>query len=380
MTVLPEVPGILTADQCAATGAAIAAMQESSGALPWFPGGQTDPWDHVESAMALSVTGFRAEAEAAYEWSRRTQRPDGSWPIRTVDGRVTDPNTDANFCAYLAVGVWHHFLVTEDEAFLRRLWPTVWKAVELVLRFQAPSGQIRWGGAHPLPHSQDRAAPGSTRAGTGEVGAVPPGMFDDAMLTGSASIHQALGCAALLAEAIGQPEPGWIAARDRLGHALRSHTDRFLPPSDHSMDWYYPVLGGAVRGQQGEELIAARWDEFVVTGLGIRCVDHRPWVTGAETCELVLALDCLDDRTNALRLFADMQHLRDPDGSYWTGLVYADGKRWPVEKSCWTSAAVVLAADALSRTSPGNGVFRDADPYSAPVYDTADLDCTCARV
>ncbi|MGZ8176856.1 prenyltransferase [Williamsia sp. SKLECPSW1] len=378
MASVPEVPGILTAGQCVATGAAIAAMQESSGALPWFPGGQTDPWDHVESAMALSVTGFHAEAVAAYEWSRRTQRPDGSWPIRTVVGRVTDPNTDANFCGYLAVGVWHHFLVTGDEAFLARMWPTVWKAIELVLRFQAPSGEIRWGGAHPLPHSQDSAVPGPSGDGRADVGTVPPGMFDDAMLTGSASIHQALGCAALIAEVMEQPESRWIAARDRLGHALRSHTDRFLPPSDHSMDWYYPVLGGAVRGRQGEELIAARWEEFVVPGLGARCVDHRPWVTGAETCELVLALDCLDDTTAALQLFADMQHLRDPDGSYWTGLVYADGKRWPVEKSCWTSAAVVLAADALSRTSPANGVFRDADPYSAPVATTADVDCACA--
>ena len=125
MTVQPEVPGILTADQCAQTGAAIAAMQEPSGALPWFPGGQTDPWDHVESAMALSVTGFHDEAEAAYEWLRRTQRDDGSWPIRTVVGRVVDANTDANFCAYPAVGVWHHFLITEDEAFLRRMWPMV---------------------------------------------------------------------------------------------------------------------------------------------------------------------------------------------------------------------------------------------------------------
>ena len=46
-------------------------------------------------------------------------------------------------------------------------------------------------------------------------------------------------------------------------------------------------------------------------GLGIRCVDTNPWVTGAETCELVLALDALGDRDRALRLFADMQHLRD---------------------------------------------------------------------
>jgi hypothetical protein len=126
------------------------------------------------------------------------------------------------------------------------------------------------------------------------------------------------------------------------------------------MDWYYPILGGAVRGTVAHERIRERWNDFVVDGLGIRCVDHRPWVTGAETCELVLALDALGSSTRAKELFASMQHLRDPDGSYWTGLVYTDGERWPVEKSSWTSAAVVLAADALSRTTGGSGLFRDA--------------------
>ncbi len=354
---------MLSEDQCDKTGAAIAAMQEPSGAMPWFPGGQTDPWDHVESAMALSVTGRYDEAEGAYEWSRRTQRPDGSWAIRSVVGAVTDPNTDANFCAYLAVGVWHHYLITGDTRFLERMWPTVFSAIELVLRFQTRGGQIRWGGKYPLP-------------ATG-------GMFAEAMLTGSASIHQALGCAVAIADEMGQPSPAWRDAQLRLGHALRSHTDRFAPPSDHSMDWYYPVLGGAVRARAGQEMIAARWDEFVVADLGIRCVDHRPWVTGAETCELVLAMNCLGADDDALTLFADMQHLRDPDGSYWTGLVFADGKRWPVEKSCWTSAAVVLAADALSRTSNANGIFRDADPLAEvtiPAGEIADLGCGCATV
>ena len=94
---IPAIAGVLTSQQVLATGAAIAGMQEDSGALPWFPGGQTDPWDHIESAMALSVTGFHAEAEAAYSWSRRHQRADGSWPIRTVGGRIEDPNIDSNF-------------------------------------------------------------------------------------------------------------------------------------------------------------------------------------------------------------------------------------------------------------------------------------------
>ena len=69
MTPIPELTDLISAQDCLATGRAIAAMQESNGAMPWFPGGQTDPWDHIESAMALSATGLMAEAEAAYEWS-----------------------------------------------------------------------------------------------------------------------------------------------------------------------------------------------------------------------------------------------------------------------------------------------------------------------
>lgn len=332
----PHIPGVLTAEQVHQTGRAIAAMQEDCGALPWFPGGQTDPWDHIESAMALSATGFYAESEAAYAWSARTQRADGSWPIKVVDGRIADPGIDSNFCAYLAVGVWHHYLITGDRGFLDRLWSTVWSAINLVCRFQRADGAFRWGADH------------RTLA-----------MFDEALITGNASIYQALDCAVAIADELGQPEPAWQRAREVLGAALRETPERFEPPSEHSMDWYYPVLGGAVRGSAGEELIARRWDEFVVPGLGARCVDHRPWVTGAETSELALALDALGDTAAAIDLVSSIQHLRDPDGSYWTGLVYDDGKRWPVEKSCWTSAAVVLAADAISRATPGNGIFRD---------------------
>ena len=67
------------------------------------------------------------------------------------------------------------------------------------------------------------------------------------------------------------------------------------------MDWYYPILGGALRGRAADARIDERWGDFVVDGLGIRCVDDRPWVTGAETCELVLALDALGDRDRSAR-------------------------------------------------------------------------------
>ena len=67
------------------------------------------------------------------------------------------------------------------------------------------------------------------------------------------------------------------------------------------MDWYYPVLGGALRGRGGASIgSGTRWDRYVVPGLGIRCVDDEPWVTGAESAECVMALDTVGMRDEAL--------------------------------------------------------------------------------
>ena len=52
-------------------------------------------------------------------------------------------------------------------------------------------------------------------------------------------------------------------------------------------------------------------------------------------------------------------HLRDPDGSYWTGYVFADDARWPVERSTWTAAAVLLAVDALEAGIDTGTVYLD---------------------
>ena len=59
---IPSLPGLLGPQDVRATAAAIARAQEPSGAIPWFPGGHVDPWDHVECAMALLVGG---EVDAA---------------------------------------------------------------------------------------------------------------------------------------------------------------------------------------------------------------------------------------------------------------------------------------------------------------------------
>ena len=151
--------------------------------------------------------------------------------------------------------------------------------------------------------------------------------------------------------------------------------DRFLDKSEFSMDWYYPVLGGAVRGEAGRALLHSRWDTFVEPGLGIRCVAPNPWVTGAETCELVLALDAVGDRDRALRLLADMQHLRGDGGGYWTGFVFPENVNWPAELTTYTAAAVILAVDALSRTTPGSDIMRGGS--LAGHFGELALECGC---
>jgi hypothetical protein len=331
---IPTVPGVLDAAAVRATAASIARAQETSGAIPWFAGGHCDPWDHTECAMALLVAGCRDEADAAFDYLRRSQRGDGSWPAKVTAGVVEDASFETNQCAYPAVGVWHHLLVTGDLNHAARMWPTVRSALDLVTGYATDRGEIAWAvGTDGTPR-------------------------DEALLTGSASTYQSLRCGLALADRLDDPQPEWEITAGQLAHVLTDHPEAFLDKSRFSMDWYYPVLGGAVRGSLARDRLAGRWDDFVVAGLGIRCVDDEPWVTGAESAELVITLDCAGMPDEANRLFADIQHLRCPDGSYWTGWQFAAGVNWPDEHSTWTAAAVILAADALAGTTGGSGIFR----------------------
>jgi hypothetical protein len=340
------------------TGGSIAAMQRPSGAIPW-PDGHVDPWDHVECAMALSACGLIVPARLAYQWLRETQRPDGSWP-RTTGGpeapsadAVTDHAAESHHAAYIAVGIWHEYLVTGDRRFVDRMWPTVKAAIGWVLALQAPRGEVAW----------ERDAAGAR------------GRF--ALLSGSSSILHGLRCAITIAGLVADPQPDWELAADQLCHAITCHPEAFADKTRFSMDWYYPVLGGALHGRAASTRIAHGWDTFVVPGLGVRCVSDQPWVTVAETCELVISLDAIGQRNRAAEVLATVEHLRHEDGSYWTGWQYVNEAHFPAERSSWTSAAVVLAADALAGFSGGAGIFRDI-PARFASRPSADLDlCGC---
>lgn len=342
----PELKGVLTSSQVAQTGASIVAAQQPDGALPW-PDEHTDAWNHVESAMGLLVSGERVAADHAYSWLRSHQRPDGSWAMSYQRGAVVNPDRESNQAAYVATGVWHHWLTARDRRFVDRMWPVVTRALDFVVGMQSPGGEIPWA----------RRPDGS--------------MYPDVLVTGCSSTLQSLRCGLALAQLLGEQQPDWEVAAGALHHALQAHPEVFTPKDRWSMDWYYPVLGGALREDRGLERIREHWAAFIVPGLGVRCVSDQPWVTGAETSELAIALHTLGEDDAARQLVANIQHTRYADGGYWTGWQFANQVMWPSERSSWTSAAVLLAVDALSG-GPTSELFCAND-----LPRGLDAECVC---
>jgi len=350
---IPEVPGIVTARDVIATGEYIASLQDHFGAINW-PDGHADPWNHVECVMALSACGLTAAARRGYHWLRSHQRRDGSWPKRTVAGVATDHAADSNEVAYVAAGVWHEVLVTGDSEFAHQMWPAVRRAIDFVLGLQTVRGEVIW----------ERRADGT------------PGDF--ALLAGCSSIYQSLRCAAQLADFLCHTVPECEVAADQLGHVIACHPEAFADKSRFSMDWYYPVLAGPVRSAAAIARLESRWAEFVVPGLGVRCVSDQPWVTVAESCELAMALAVANERDRALEIYSDIQYLRQADGSYWTGWQFDHEEPFPSERSSWTAAAVVLAADVLSGETPGSRIFDQTGALPTDSFDPAACGCPSA--
>jgi hypothetical protein len=92
----------------------------------------------------------------------------------------------------------------------------------------------------------------------------------------------------------------------------------------------------------------------------------------------VLALDAVGERDRAAALFADAQHLRQPDGAYLTGYVFPDQVNWPPEHTTYTTAAVLLAQDALAGTTGGAGFVRGTALVPDPT--PLGLECGCTSV
>jgi len=343
-----RVPAPLSAAEIAATARWIASVQLPNGMLPWYRGGHADPWNHTEAAMALAAAGHWHEVERAFCWLQETQLPDGSWCTFHLPDGVEEPRRDPNVCAYVATGAWWCYLLLgggengdgttrRSNGVLQAAWPMVERAISWGLGMQRPGGEVAWS--------------------AGPDGVV--GSF--ALLAANSSFHHSLRSAALAGAALGtgSPWPAWLAAARRVSAAVAMSPASFAPKERWAMDWYYPVLAGIFQGEEGRRRLRSRWEDFVIDGLGVRCVADRAWVTAAETAECSMAAFRVGLRAEAEALLAWAGHLRDAnDGAYWTGCAHPDCVHFPGgQKTTYSAAAVLIADHVLYGRSPASEVF-----------------------
>lgn len=312
----------------------ISRHQLPSGAIPWYDDGITDPWDHVECAIALGLTGRFDQAVKAYRWLKEKQNSDGSWYSSYVADKPKDLTRDTNQSTYVATGVWYHYLLTGDEGFLRDMWQTVEAAIEFALSLQQPTGEIHW------------ACNGNNKTWPG------------AILAASTCIWQSIRSAIKIANKLGIHRSGWEAANDRLLRAMKERPelfDRFGEDSQgFATNWYYPILTGVVRGKEAQRIILERWNDFVMDRWGCKCVVGTPWVTVAETSELIMTLYGMGEIDRANTLLGWMLQLKDHDGGFETGIKLPEQMIWPEEKNTWTSAGVIMAVSARAKVEGVN--------------------------
>ena len=346
---LVDVGELATEAQLVRTVDAIAQWQLPSGMVPWVPGGHADPWNHTESLMALMLGGHRAAAERGFDWLQSLQRTDGAWHQYYLADGIEEDKLDANCVAYVAAGVWFHWLTYGDRGALEAMWPMVRDATDFVLALQQPRGEIIWA----------RHADGTP--------------FTFALLTGSSSICHSLRCSIAIARELGHERPNWELGASRLARVIREDPEAFAPKHRWAMDWYYPVLCGVVTGDEGLRRLEHRRDAFTIEGWGIRCVSDRPWITAAETCECAIAHLAVGDPDTALRLFSWAQRLRADGDRYWTGIVVPEEVNFPGgEQSTYTAAAIILAADALGGGSSTSGLFTDHSALPSVIHQHDD--------
>lgn len=313
----------------------ILTVQKKSGEIPWSIGGQTDNWDHVENAMALTIAGHYKAARDAYQWSADRQMKDGSWWSCYLKGEPGEKaHKDPNMSAYVAVGLLHYYIASNDLAFLKKMWETVCRAMDFVLEMQGGDGEIHW--AKRSDNSIDRKA----------------------LLTGSCSIYLSLTCALGIASVLGHRKPKWEEGRDRLGMAIATKPHLFdQTKSRFSMDWYYPVLSGVLRGEDANRRIERMWDQFVIPDWGVRCVSDQPWVTIGETAELCISLAAAGRTSLSETVLCWISDKLYADGAFWTGFTVPEKIIYTDEKTTWSGASVVLAADMIYSFSPASRFF-----------------------
>tara|TARA_B100000945_G_C20416660_1_gene615522 strand:- start:1364 stop:2407 length:1044 start_codon:yes stop_codon:yes gene_type:complete len=313
-------------------------LQFFSGAIPSNKDGSHDPWDHLEAVMGLSTLGYEAQAINGFNWMANNQNEDGSWFNLYDDKEPLELNKQTNYSSYIAVAMWHFYLLKNDINFLKKYWIFLKKGILFSLSLQDKNGVIAWN--------------------IDENGNVDY----DYLITGCSSIAKSLECAIAICQVLGKEayEIEWKIAHSNLVAALESSPNFFDLKKDRSrfsMDSYYPILGGIKSEKKISMLVENIKKSFWIDGLGIKCVSDEPWITVAETCECSIAFKKIGEIEFAKELLANAIAIVDKNNIPNMGWQYHENIYWPDETPSWTSAACILAADANNKLTEAHDLF-----------------------
>tara|TARA_B100000029_G_scaffold473850_1_gene515631 strand:- start:15852 stop:16862 length:1011 start_codon:yes stop_codon:yes gene_type:complete len=312
--------------------------QNKDGSIPSSDDNSHDNWDHLESAIALGVAGYRTEFEKAIEWCINNQNNDGSWYESYVSDQPIKFNKQSNHAAYFSTAIAFHYLLYKDLDYVHSTWPTIKQSQAFVQSLCGESGAIIWN----IDEDGNKAK--------------------DFLLTGNSSIVKSVECAIFIGNLLDDDiaVSNFIEIKNSIALALKNPRNNFdlqKNRSRFSMDSYYPILSNILSDQEEDLYIRKTFKEFYIKDLGIKCVKEEPWITVAETCEFVICLVKTGRTKEAKKLLAEaMQHV-DQDNIPFMGWQYKENIFWPDEKPSWTSAAMILALDATYKFSSASKVF-----------------------
>ena len=310
--------------------------QNSDGSIPSTDEGEHDHWDHLESAMGLAISGFRDEFEAALDWSKSNQNPDGSWYELYSSSSPIEMNKQSNHASYFAVALFCHYLLYKDHIYINSMQEPLTRCLSFISSLQSKSGAIIWN---------------IDEKGNKDF---------DYLLTGNSSIAKSIQSALHLYKVIGEETNLLKELLINLTDAIKNPSNKFDKKKDRSrfsMDSYYPVLSGVLDKSEETKYIKQTLEKFYVSDLGIKCVSDQPWVTVAETCEFVIALMKVDEKDLAKKLLTDVIQISDENMIPYMGWQYKEKFFWPEEQPNWTAGAEILAFDAVYKYSTASEIF-----------------------
>ncbi|GIT47172.1 MAG: hypothetical protein Ct9H300mP12_17570 [Acidimicrobiales bacterium] len=256
-----------------------------------------------------------------------------------ADG-VEDPKFDANVIAYVATGVWHHWLLPVTGASSSRCG--------------------RWWNGPPTSCSTCRR-----RAARSCGPAIPTARL---VVRPPDRLGQHLPQPPVrggLPEEMGHERPDWELSLGHLAHVVRTRPAGAFAPKDR---WAWTGTTRCWRGdhrRRGSDPLASRRNDSYRRPLEVAAL-HWAWVRigqglghAAETSECAMAHLLAGDQATAIDLFRATLPMRQRTAVTCPGIVYPDLVTFPTDEcSTYPSAAVVLAPTP-SAAEPSVRLFVD---------------------